>query len=359
MGFLKPYFKIANPPKIGNLYEPALHLNSFASDLENDFLLPFYSETNLYPWNKAAELYYNQYIEKQIKEKIQKSWLAWLNQEIKKKNQNLQKLEKHLLETQRKEQYKIYGELLKTIPCPKALGKDKIEATNYFSPDLELLSIPLLKNLSVLQNMEKYFKLYRKLHKASELIPPQIARIQNQLLPLLESKKKIEQAEVLQTESVVAEIPEGIKNQYNPLPGTGIFFKPPVAKRLPYYLFESKDKTPILVGKSAKDNDELTFKFASGNDFWFHARNYPGSHVVVKCGKQKNLSETAMLDAAHLAAHYSDAKEHKKVEIVYTQRKHLSKPKGAKPGLVLIQKEKIFTLIVEQKRLERILESKA
>ena len=97
----------------------------------------------------------------------------------------------------------------------------------------------------------------------------------------------------------------------------------------------SGDGFHIYVGKNNFQNDELTFKFATGNDWWFHAKKMPGSHVVVKMGNATELPDRTFEEAARLAAYYSKGRDQEKVEIDYIQRKHVKKPAGAKPGFVV------------------------
>lgn len=96
----------------------------------------------------------------------------------------------------------------------------------------------------------------------------------------------------------------------------------------------SSDGYDIYVGKNNFQNDELTFKFAAGNDWWFHAKGIPGSHVVVK-SRGDELPDSTFEDAARLAAHYSKGRGQEKVEIDYTEKKNVKKPGGGKPGFVV------------------------
>ena len=97
----------------------------------------------------------------------------------------------------------------------------------------------------------------------------------------------------------------------------------------------SSDGFHMYVGKNNLQNDELTFKFAAGNDWWFHAKGMPGSHVVVKLDGAAQLPDRTFEEAGRLAAYYSKGREQEKVEIDYIQKKHVKKPAGAKPGFVI------------------------
>jgi predicted ribosome quality control (RQC) complex YloA/Tae2 family protein len=106
----------------------------------------------------------------------------------------------------------------------------------------------------------------------------------------------------------------------------------------------SSDGYEILVGRAAKDNDHLTFKVAQPNDLWLHAGDYPGSHVVVRNPTRKEIPHRTVIEAAQLAGRFSQASEDTKVVIHYTQRKFLSKPKGAAPGLVRLSRFRSITV---------------
>ena len=99
--------------------------------------------------------------------------------------------------------------------------------------------------------------------------------------------------------------------------------------------YVSSDGYDIYVGKNNFQNDELTFRFATGNDWWFHAKGMPGSHVVVKSKGPEELPDSTFEEAGRLAAYYSKGREQEKVEIDYIQKKHVKKPNGAKPGFVV------------------------
>jgi predicted ribosome quality control (RQC) complex YloA/Tae2 family protein len=106
----------------------------------------------------------------------------------------------------------------------------------------------------------------------------------------------------------------------------------------------SSDGFEILVGRAARDNDQLTFKVAKPNDLWLHAADYGGSHVVVRNSTRKEIPHRTIIEAAQLAAQFSQARKDPKVDVHYTQRKFLSKPKGSAPGLVRLSRFKNITV---------------
>jgi predicted ribosome quality control (RQC) complex YloA/Tae2 family protein len=125
-------------------------------------------------------------------------------------------------------------------------------------------------------------------------------------------------------------------------------------ERLPYRKFHSQNGAAILVGRSARDNDALTFKVARGNDVWLHARGAQGSHVVLP-GAGEAPDSRALGDAALLAAHFSSARGESGTEISWTRCKHVRKPRGAKPGAVTISQEKSLRVRLDEERLAALL----
>ena len=129
-----------------------------------------------------------------------------------------------------------------------------------------------------------------------------------------------------------------------------------VEERLPYHVFRSGEH-PIWVGRGAKDNDALTTKIARPHDLWLHAKGMTGAHVVVPLRKGTTCPGELLVDAAHLAAHFSDARGETIVEIAYVPRRYVRKRRGSPPGAVTLDREKVLVLRLERPRLERLLAS--
>lgn len=122
-----------------------------------------------------------------------------------------------------------------------------------------------------------------------------------------------------------------------------------------FRVFYATDGRPIHVGRGAADNDKLTFKESNSHDLWLHARGVPGAHVIVPLRKKEQCPSELLLDAATLAAHFSDARAEARVEVIYAPRQRVKKPKGAAPGAVLVEQEKVILVRIEKPRLERLL----
>ena len=128
------------------------------------------------------------------------------------------------------------------------------------------------------------------------------------------------------------------------------------AKRKAWRAFAAHEDVIIRVGRSAKDNDELTFHGAKGNDFWVHTREVAGSHVILPAPKGRDVHWEAILDAAHLAIWFSPLRGQTRADVQYARKKYISKPgKGAAPGFVHVHQEKVLHIVVEEDRIQRLL----
>ena len=126
---------------------------------------------------------------------------------------------------------------------------------------------------------------------------------------------------------------------------------------MPFRTFYGAGEHMLMAGKGAAQNDELTSKYARPVDWWFHAKGRTGSHVVARGDRHSALGSDTLVDAAHLAAHFSDARGEAVVDVQYTQKRHLRKPKGSAPGAVVVGEERVIVLRVELERLARLLAS--
>jgi predicted ribosome quality control (RQC) complex YloA/Tae2 family protein len=113
----------------------------------------------------------------------------------------------------------------------------------------------------------------------------------------------------------------------------------------------------ILVGKGAAQNDRLTFQTARPHDLWLHPKDRTGAHVIVPLAKNATIAPELLIDAAHLAAHFSDARGETIVDVQYAPRRYLRKPRGSPPGFVVVDREKVIAVRLERGRVERLLES--
>jgi predicted ribosome quality control (RQC) complex YloA/Tae2 family protein len=123
----------------------------------------------------------------------------------------------------------------------------------------------------------------------------------------------------------------------------------------PYRTFTSASGVRIMVGKGAEKNDELTFHVARPHDLWLHVKNRTGAHVIVPLARGRTCPGDVLVEAAHLAAHFSEARDEDLVEVQYARKRHLRKPRGAAPGLVVVDKEKVIVLRRQEALLKAVL----
>lgn len=233
---------------------------------------------------------------------------------------------RQMKDTEKKDKYKVYGELLNTYGYHTAPGSKSMEALNYYTN--EMITIPLDPLLSASENAKKYFDKYGKLKRTYEALSTLTVEVKAEIDHLESIQTALDIA--LQEEDLIQIKEELIESGY--IRRKGGSRKVKITSRPFHYI--SSDGYHIYVGKNNFQNDELTFRFASGSDWWFHAKGIPGSHVVVKTNGDK-LPDATFEDAARLAAHYSKGKEQDKVEIDYTEKKNVKKPGGSKPGFVV------------------------
>lgn len=129
-------------------------------------------------------------------------------------------------------------------------------------------------------------------------------------------------------------------------------------ERKPYHTFGSTNGRQILVGRSGPDNDELVTRIARPHDLWLHAKNVTGAHVIVPLEKNRSCPPDVLVDAATLAAHFSEARHESVCEVSYVERRYVRKPRKSAPGAVTTQREKVIVVRIEKERLSRLLRSK-
>ncbi|MCH5340219.1 MAG: NFACT family protein [Acetatifactor sp.] len=234
---------------------------------------------------------------------------------------------RQIQDTEKRETYRIYGELLNTYGYSCAPGAKSLEAVNYYNE--ETVQIPLDPTLTATENAKKYFDKYGKMKRTYEA--------------LSELTKEVK-AEIDHLESIMASLDIALKEEdlveiKEELTESGYIRRKGSSKKQkitskPFH-YISSDGFHMYVGKNNYQNDQLTFQLATGNDWWFHAKHMPGSHVIVKLGNAQELPDRTFEEAARLAAYYSKGRDQEKVEIDYIQKKHVKKPGGAKPGFVV------------------------
>lgn len=233
---------------------------------------------------------------------------------------------RQMKDTEKRDKYKVYGELINTYGYNVEPEAKSIEALNYYTN--KTITIPLDNTLTPQENAQKYFDKYGKLKRTYEALSELTVQVKEEIEHLESILAALDIA--MQEEDLVQIREELIESGYIRRKGSSKKVK--ITSRPFHYV--SSDGFHIYVGKNNFQNDELTFKFANGGDWWFHAKQIPGSHVVLKT-EGAEVPDRTFEEAARLAAYYSKGREQDKVEIDYVQKKHVKKPAGAKPGFVV------------------------
>ncbi|CUN91527.1 fibronectin/fibrinogen-binding protein [Eubacterium sp. am_0171] len=243
---------------------------------------------------------------------------------------------RQLDDTKNREKYRFYGELIHTYGYNLEEGARQLEALNYYTN--EMVTIPLDAAKTPQENAQRYFDKYNKQKRTFEALSKFVQETQDDIAYLDSVSTALD---IARTEEDLAEIKEE-------LIGSGYMRRKFTKKKVKiknaplHYL--SSDGFHMYVGKNNFQNDELTFGFAVGNDWWFHVKDAPGSHVIVKSNGAE-LPDRTFEEAGRLAAYYSKARGGEKVEIDYVEKKHVKKPKGAKPGFVVYYTN--YSLIID------------
>ncbi len=238
-------------------------------------------------------------------------------------------LEKQLAGTEKMDRERIRGELIQTHAHEIPEGSDQYTCINYYTG--EEITIPLKKEMSPIENSNHFFKRYQKLKRTKEAVTDQLS----EALELNEYLHSLQvSVNMVEKEGDILAIKEEMA--LAGLTGKHASDKRKTRKeeRSKPLQFRSSDGYVMYVGKNNLQNEELTFKVATGNDWWFHVKGAPGSHVIVICNNEEPPI-TTFEEAAGLAAFYSSENKSPKVEVDYTQKKHLKKTKGQKPGFVI------------------------
>jgi len=261
--------------------------------------------------------------------------------ELQKNRQKLKKQEKELQATENAEEFRQKGELLTTFLHQVPNDQDQVILDNYYTN--QPITIALDKALTPNQNAQKYFKRYQKLKEAVKYLTELIEETKATILYLESVETVLSQAGL----DEIAEIREELIQ-------TGFIRRRQREKiqkrKKPEKYLASDGKTIILVGRNNLQNEELTFKIARKEELWFHAKDIPGSHVVIS--GNLNPSDEVKTDAAELAAYYSKGRLSNLVQVDMIEVKKLNKPTGGKPGFVTYTGQKTLRVTPDSEKIE-------
>ena len=270
-----------------------------------------------------------------------------VKQNLKKNKTKLKKLEKELAATDNADEFRVKGELLTTYMGQLHPGMKRITVQNFYDNNRDI-TITLSPELGPSQNAQKYFKRYNKLKNGVKYISHQIELTTTEINYLDSIATQIE----LATPSELPDIKMELQQQGYLRPEKRL----KSGKRRRQKLsrpdrYVASDGTPIMVGKNNLQNDQLTLKTARKSDIWLHAKNVPGSHVIVS---DADPSEATLTEAAQLAAYFSKARNSANVPVDYVAVRRIRKPNGAKPGFVIYEGQHTLFVTPNKAVVERL-----
>lgn len=316
--------------------EPHLTTKSFSA-------IPFEDATHQ-TFETLSDLLDDYYRDKAERDRVQQQaseLIRKVENDLEKNRKKLAKQEAELAATDNAEEFRQKGELLTTFLHQVPNDQDQVVLDNYYTN--EPITIQLNKALTPNQNAQRYFKRYQKLKEA----------VKHLTFLIQETKETISYLETVETALAQASLSE-VAEIREELIQTGFIKRrnrEKIQKRKrPEKYLASDGKTIILVGRNNLQNDELTFKIAKKDELWFHAKDIPGSHVVIT----GNLDPTdeVKTDAAELAAYYSKARLSNLVQVDMIEAKKLNKPTGGKPGFVTYTGQKTLRVTPEEEKIK-------
>lgn len=302
-----------------------------------------------FPFSAAIEAHYHDKETHLLLERARLDRLQALRKLQKKTKRRIEAWRDDLAKATKYRDYARYGELIKANLRSIKTGMDRITLVDYYDETLPEVTLPLDSTKSAQGNMDDYFKKHRKHLTAERELNPRIVQAERELETLQQEMSSLQQG--TWTAPLPSATTQGVRRR-----GPRTHIESSDQRRGPFRRFTSTDGLTILVGRNAKENEELTFGLAKSDDLWLHARGTPGSHVVVRLQKGTDPPPETLCDAATLALLYSDLKKSKKGDVIYTRRKWVKKAKGQAPGAVLVTQEKTIYVKLDTQRLAALKE---
>jgi predicted ribosome quality control (RQC) complex YloA/Tae2 family protein len=258
------------------------------------------------------------------------------------------------------EEHKRVGDLLLANIGTAVRAGGKVRVTDFYAEETPTVEIEIDENRTLQDEAARRFARYTKAKRAAREIAERLEKIEPELAALEAQRAELERIVAARDADALAAFDGGKTDEKKRVGRSGAVEREKGSKRSSaekgrtLRRYRSSDGYEVIVGRGARENDELTFRVARSYDTWMHAADYPGSHVVVRArARDETIPHRTLVEAARLAAHFSQARKDGKVAVNYTQRKFVSKPRGAAPGLVYLSSFR--TLLVEPgEELERI-----
>ena len=315
--------------------QPSLTEKSFSALLFSD------SKTQMSTLSELLDTFYKDKAERDRVNQQASELIRRVENELEKNRKKLVKQEEELLATENAEEFRQKGELLTTFLHQVPNDQDQVELDNYYTGEKIIISLD--KALTPNQNAQRYFKRYQKLKEAVKHLTSLIEETRATILYLESVETALAQASLTK----IAEIREELIQ-------TGFIRRrqrEKIQKRQkPEKYLATDGQTIILVGRNNLQNDELTFKMAKKDELWFHAKDIPGSHVVITGNLQP--SDEVKTDAAELAAYFSKARLSNLVQVDMIETRKLNKPTGGKPGFVTYTGQKTLRVTPDEEKIK-------
>lgn len=320
--------------EVGNLYlPPPLHERETPTTLS-------FEKGSFATLSEAADEYYRNLERAGLFDSRAAAARARLQKEITQRTKLRSHLDKDLEGHGDADEHKRIGDLLlANIGREKRRG-NKVALTDYFTEEMPQIELELDENSTLQEEAARRFSRYTKARRAVQEITQRRSTLEQELAMLLERRSELESIIAARDEAALESFWGEAQRQ---TPGERV--RPKTAESIPgTRRYRSSDGYEILVGRAARVNDYLTFRVARPYDLWLHAADYPGSHVVIRNPTRADIPHRTIIEAAQLAAAFSQARRDAKVDVHYTQRKFLSKPRGAAPGLVRMSSFRSLTV---------------
>ncbi len=293
--------------------------------------------------NNNIYYFYKELNDKEEINKKKKNIEMIIKKEVKISEEKLKKIINNL-NNDNENLYKKYGELLKVNLFNIKRGNNDIEVDDF--EENKKIKIPLNTKLTPSENIENYFKLYKKNKNARIISENDKKIIENKLNKLVKYNDLLQK---INNNHLLLDIEKKIKTFLNISSSKNI-----KEKKTPGRVFILNDNYLAYVSRNSKEGHEILNSIAKGNDYWFHIRDYPGSHVIVKKNKEKEIGVMTKIEASNLAVYYSKCKNPDDADVYFTQVKYLHKAKGGPLGLVFPSKEKNIKVKYNKKIIDEI-----
>ncbi|HEY8346929.1 MAG TPA: NFACT RNA binding domain-containing protein [Symbiobacteriaceae bacterium] len=345
-------------------YEPCL-LYDPQGKLKDFHVLPLAHwqgrrETGFASVSAAVEAFFGLREEEERLTSLRGALARLLRDETARVRRKLEAQRESLAKAENAETYRLYGELITANLWQLQKGQKEAVVPNYYDPEGRTITIPLDPALTPLENAQAYYRKYQKARSSLSALQEQVARSESELAYLEQVEVALQEARSLpDLEEIRRELAaegylsedRGHRSRSGSRQGEGKEQKP-----APPLTVRSTDGLEIWIGRNNRQNDYLTLKLAAPHDLWFHAKNIPGSHVILRVPPGRAVPERAIYEAAVLAAYYSKARNSSGVPVDYTLRKYVRKPNGARPGMVVYEQYKTIWVTPDPQQIAQLQE---